>query len=268
MIILDRIELADAFTPKELVVELFKQCPKLTPPIPIEELARAAGIKEILSLDSKLIEGMLVADEGKDSGVIFYNRSNRPIGRQRFTIGHELGHFLLLHHNGNMTCDSADVSFSSYSENEIEKEANEFAQLLLLPDKMIQEEFENTSLSIQTFQDTSNLFKMSFEATANKCTKFGERPFALVYSKDDRVRYCWKDHKRFPYYNLLKKGSLLPRSSQAMTLTLPEQTITSFHETACENWFKTSSNYQLPITLIEQTFFQNDGFKVTLLFEE
>jgi Zn-dependent peptidase ImmA (M78 family) len=267
MIILDRMALADAFTPKDLVQEIFRQCPNLKPPIPVRELAVASGILEILTVNSSVIEGMLVTDEGKEAGVIYYNDHNRPIGRQRFTIGHELGHFLLLNHNGNMTCSNTDVSLSSHSVDLIEKEANDFSQLLLLPEKLLKTELQSTSLSIQSLQAIADLFQMSFEATANKCTAISSKPFALVYSKDEKVRYCWKNHHTFPYYSALRKGSLLPRGSQALAMIPNEQTITEARETNASHWFNESSRYRLPKTIIEQTFFQNDGYKVTLLFE-
>ncbi|MEL0642366.1 ImmA/IrrE family metallo-endopeptidase [Pseudoalteromonas aliena] len=269
MLKLNTMDLADAFTPKELVDAIFKQCPNLKPPIPIKEIALAAGIKKIGTLNSENIEGMLVTDEGKNEGVIYYNSHEKPVGRQRFTIGHELGHFLLLHHNGIngiQTCDSADLSLSS--KDCIEKEANEFAQLLLLPDKLIKNAYRDKQPCLTSLEKVADNFEMSLEATANKCTKYGLKPFALVYSLNGVVRYCWKDHKRLPYYSSLKKGSQMPSSSQAVTLNLSEQTITQFTTAKATCWFNPSPKYDLPETILEQTYFQKRGYKVTLLVVE
>jgi len=266
MLTLNTMDLADAFTPEELVNGIFEQLPNLKPPIPIKEIALAAGIKKIDTIDSENIEGMLVTNDGKSEGVIYYNDKEKPIGRQRFTIGHELGHFLLLHHNGIQTCESTDLSLSS--KDCIEKEANEFSQLLLLPDPLIENAYRDTPPCLNSLEKVADNFEMSLEATANKCTKYGSKPFALIYSLNGVVRYCWKDHKRLPFYSLLKKGSRMPKSSQALTLPLPEQTISQFTKTKAAYWFNTSSKYELPEIIFEQTYFQKRGYKVTLLVVE
>ncbi|MET1253817.1 ImmA/IrrE family metallo-endopeptidase [Aliikangiella maris] len=269
MLKLDTMELADAFSPKELVDEIYRQCPDITPPVPVKELAYAAGIIKIEPIDTESIEGMLVTGEGKEYGVIYFNKSNnRPIGRQRFTIGHELGHFLLLHHNGNRTCSNADVSFSSYSLDTIEKEANDFSQLLLLPEHLLKKEFDSLLPSIENLQEISDLFQMSFEATANKCTKYGSKPFALFYSKDDKLRYCWRDFKKVPYALNIDKGELLPESSQARQLKVKEQSVSEEVRVQASCWFKNTEKHKLPEIMIEQTFFQKNGYKVTLLREK
>ena len=94
MIELNCIKFGDCFTPEDLVNEIYSQCPNLSPPIPIKVIAKAAGITHIVSRDMTL-EGILVADDGKTEGVILYNSASIE-GRQRFTIAHELGHFLLM----------------------------------------------------------------------------------------------------------------------------------------------------------------------------
>ena len=126
------MELGDCFTPDQLVEEIFRQQPKLTPPIPIEEIAAAVGISEIRPISTEEVEGMLVANESKSKGVIFYKEGS-PLGRQRFTIGHELGHFLLLHHGFKQQCSPSDIQFGASSPQllELENEANEFSQSLL-----------------------------------------------------------------------------------------------------------------------------------------
>ena len=140
--------------------------------------------------------------------------------------------------------------------------------MLLLPENLIKDYFYNTIPCLKALEKVAETFEMSFEATANKCTKYGSKPFALIYSKNDIVRYCWKDHKRLPYYSLLKKGSAMPAKSQALTLQLPDKTISPFSKTNALDWFKANSKYKLPNVLIEQTYFQTKGYKVTLLMED
>lgn len=71
-------------------------------------------------------------DTGKEEYFILYDESKK-VGRKRFTIAHELGHYFLKHHQliegeiiarGEITDKEYDV---------LEKEANYFARLLLVP---------------------------------------------------------------------------------------------------------------------------------------
>jgi hypothetical protein len=51
-----------------------------------------------------------VANEYKTEGVILINNS-KEIGtkeRQRFTLGHEIGHFMIPHHGHEMSCSISD----------------------------------------------------------------------------------------------------------------------------------------------------------------
>lgn len=263
MIILDRMALADCFSPEELVSEIFRQCPDLPLPIPINEIASATGIVKLIPICSQSIEGMLVSDPGKNNGVIYYNPDPRkPIGRQRFTIGHELGHFLLLNHGPSMTCAAEDIkNFSKNTLKPFEDEANKFSQLLLLPNHLIQNEIDDKEPTIELLCCTSEKFNMSFEATANKCSSYGGQPFALVYSKDGLVRYCWRDWRKFPFQLPLKKGDAIPHRDRI--LINKNQSITKQSLVNPSLWLNPEE--ELPKYLLEQTYTQENGYQVTML---
>lgn len=266
MIKLDCMELGDCFTPEQIVKEIYHQCPDIRAPIPIEEIAKAAGIVEIKAMSTEDVEGMLVADDAKSSGVIFYKESS-ILGRQRFTIGHELGHFLLLHHGSEQSCTSNDIKFSSSSNTlkKIESEANQFSQLLLMPDDLISSAINGSAVSMKSLKLISDNFEMSFEAMANKCSSLSDTPFALIYSKDGVVRYCWRDWKKFPYWIPFKANDLMPSTSQAINLSQPDETISNSVEVDPTEWISTNYKQSMPDTLIEQTYKQLDGYQVTMI---
>lgn len=266
MISLDCMELGDCFTAEQLAEEIFRQCPNIKAPIPIDEISRAAGIVDIKAMHFEDVEGMLVADDAKSSGVIFYKESS-PLGRQRFTIGHELGHFLLLHHGSEQSCTSNDIRFGSSSNvlKKLESEANQFSQLLLMPDNLISSAINGTSVSMELLKLISEDFLMSFEAMANKCCSLSNTPFALIYSKDGQVRYSWKDKERFPYWIPFKAKDLMPPSSQAIILSQPEETISGLVKVDPSVWIRTSYKQSMPDMLFEQTYTQLDGYQVTML---
>src|SRR5687767_2281115 len=62
------------------------------PPVPILKIVKKLGIDLIDYNLGGEISGLLVIDNNK--GTIGYNPNDPPV-RQRFTIAHELGHYLL-----------------------------------------------------------------------------------------------------------------------------------------------------------------------------
>src|SRR6185437_10705677 len=109
-------------------------------PVPIEELARQLDIREIAPLETEGFEGGLLTDEARSSGIILVNGAARR-GRRRFTIGHELGHFLIPTHKpkkgSEFLCSRDDMRRWSDKDQDsyvrMEVQANEFSALILMP---------------------------------------------------------------------------------------------------------------------------------------
>jgi Zn-dependent peptidase ImmA (M78 family) len=85
-------------------------------------------------------EGGLLTDRERSSGVILVKRG---VSRQRhrFTLGHELGHFLMPSHlpdtEGRFLCSQTDMLLLNQKEGDrrakMEVEANRFSSLILMP---------------------------------------------------------------------------------------------------------------------------------------
>jgi Zn-dependent peptidase ImmA (M78 family) len=88
-------------------------------------LAEAMGI-DIRFVKISSFEGMYLADEG-----MILIASERPEGRKRFTCAHEIGHHVLGH--GTVI----DEIIESGSDKEIEKEADFFGSMLLMPSSAV-----------------------------------------------------------------------------------------------------------------------------------
>jgi Zn-dependent peptidase ImmA (M78 family) len=121
------------------VKELLERCRIKEPPVPVEEIARKLGLQiEYRKLDEAEFSGILIR-EG-DKAVIGVNASHTET-RRRFSIAHEIGHYLL-HEGTQVFVDRAySVSLrnaeSSLGTNLEEIEANTFASLLLVPDAFL-----------------------------------------------------------------------------------------------------------------------------------
>lgn len=260
MLKLELIELADLVHPEALVDEIIRQNPHIQTPIPVEDIARLAGISKIEPLSSDGFEGTLIANLEKSEGAIFYN-STRPRSRQRFTIGHELGHFLLpWHRQQTFQCTVEDIS--NRTNKNWENQANAFSAELLLPRLMLKSRLQKLKEpELAHVQDLARDFETSIEATARRVVELNEYPCAVVFSKDNLVRYTVKS-KYFEEQLCVWKGDRLPSASPSRNSTSdPDE----WDEMDSHWWLKERKGDGFPESVYEQTLCQESGYKVTLL---
>lgn len=260
MLKLDLIELADLVHPEQLVDAILQQNPDIPLPVPIEELARLTGIKKIEPMESEGFEGALIANPEKSEGAIFYSSlGRRP--RQRFTIGHELGHFLLpWHRQSTFKCTAEDISRRAKKDWEIQ--ANQFAAELLIPQKLLKPRLlklrdpEMAHVSLLASE-----FGTSIEMTARRLVEQNDYPCAVVFSKDNLVRYAVKS-TYFEEQLCVWKGDGLPsKSPSRMSTSDPDE----WQELGAYWWLKERNDRDAPESVYEQTLCQETGYKVTLL---
>lgn len=121
--------------------DLLGGCRVTAPPVPVDQIAASHGIQIIRSAAEWSESGFLLRDA--DRIIVGINGRNSP-KRQRFTIAHELGHWLL-HEGKRLIVDQSvminkrdDVSSQATDRQEIE--ANQFAAELLMPRDFIANE--------------------------------------------------------------------------------------------------------------------------------
>lgn len=101
---------------------------------------------------NRKIEGLTVVD---GLGTSFSYERDNPKVKQNFTLCHELGHFILKH-DGNYFAESIDNQ-----ENLIEREANIFSAVVLMPDIVL---LSKIYYSCDTFQQVQNSLEVSKQA--------------------------------------------------------------------------------------------------------
>src|ERR1700730_14404412 len=105
---------------------------KLVAPINLSEVARLLGL-EIQYHDATGFDGALVCSKENRLGTILVKNSIRDVGRRKFTVAHEIAHYVLPHHGATGSiCRSDDVESWDRSLPEHEREANVFAGELLI----------------------------------------------------------------------------------------------------------------------------------------
>ena len=115
-------------------------------PVPVEKIAEKFGLKVVEFDFPDSIPGVLRAEKG----VIGVNKKNHRV-RRRFTIAHELGHFLLEHAHRKDTDITENVSDQHILE---EREANSFASQILMPEPMVRKEVEGKAIDLKKIATT------------------------------------------------------------------------------------------------------------------
>lgn len=130
-------------TAREQAHALVERLGLKAPPVPVEKLAKALGVRiEYNPFDDEL-SGMAFLRDGRP--IIGVNSKHHP-NRQRFTIAHELGH-IILHRPHLETAILIDKNrnflprdpTSAEGTDPLEVQANAFASELLLPTKLVRQ---------------------------------------------------------------------------------------------------------------------------------
>jgi hypothetical protein len=155
-----------------------------------------AGVREIrppVRFDDAAFEGMLARDP-TDPAVwgIAYNGMVSP-ERQRFTIAHELGHFVL-HRNRqpSFDCDKESVYSGHETIRRIEREADDFAANLLMPGDLLRQWTANRRIDLHVLSAIAQRFEVSFEALCIRFIKYTSERAILVYWDNGYAKYEWR----------------------------------------------------------------------------
>ena len=125
---------------RRIAAELLAEHSIKRPPVPVEAIAKAAGVQVTYRNFNNEISGALVR---RGTSAIIAVAAEQPLVRQRFTIAHELGHFLLhatageeVHIDKHFKVQFRSPA-SSTAEDVGEIEANAFAAALLMPEEWL-----------------------------------------------------------------------------------------------------------------------------------
>jgi len=151
------------------------------PPVKVEEIAESLGLKVIRADLGDEVSGLLVSD-GIEAQICVQKRDSRP--RQRFTIGHEIGHYYMRHQfengehvhvdKGHFISERGPRAADGVDPREIE--ANQFAACLLMPSKLVHEKVAELGGGPLLDQHVTRLakdFQVSEQAMTIRLTTLG-----------------------------------------------------------------------------------------------
>lgn len=159
------------------------------------------------------LEGSLVRTHGARKWTILLNSRVSNARRRRFTLGHELGHFMC-HREIQERFEDSEDSLNNFHDS-IEREANVFAAWLLMPANLLRSEFQSLNWETGTLRDIGNRFECSLQASALRYIQiFKNKPVGFVVSRDGMVLWASKSEKA-PFMKSFCFGDELPEASQA-----------------------------------------------------
>ncbi|OYU14924.1 MAG: hypothetical protein CFE37_08575 [Alphaproteobacteria bacterium PA4] len=259
-----RMDLADCGSPERLLQVLFGYYPDISRRVPLEAIASDVGIIGFTTLEVEGFIGGLTADPDKNQGIIL-TKDGLSNKRKRFTIGHELGHFLIPTHNYQRQCSKQDLEENSRTSTykRQESEANRFSAGLLMPKPLFIADIDSLgSIDAGHIRQLSDLYDVSMEAVANRYVDLSPETCAVIFSYQDVVRYS-RTSKDFPPLDI-RNGSQLPLAS----LTRRYRSTGGTSQWVSQHggiWLLPQYNVRFP-TVLEQAVCQSNGFKVTLLY--
>jgi len=269
MINLDLIEFADLVRPKQIVDEITSQIPDLPIPIPLEDIAAAVGINKIEYTELDGFEGVLLANKEKIKGAILINSKSRH-HRQRFSLGHEIGHFMIPRHGHEMHCGLEDLTTKENkhlsNKQKIELEANQFSAEILMPKKHFRNyNGFNETPSMDCLIDQANDFDVSFEAGAQRFCNLHDEPVAIVFSYNNKVRYSCKSTE-FPFWITPGKNDPVPPGSFTKKASNKPDNSTYSDRVLSSIWIGDDKYFNTPEDIIEDIYILQNGYIATMLF--
>lgn len=179
----------------------------------MEDLAYALGVevtyRPLFGADAHLIRV-------GDCGGITINASLDDLGRCRFALAHELGHWVL--HKGRtqvFMCTAENMRDYEGSVEEIE--ANAFASALLLPMKMMLPQHKSAEPSLALIENLAERFNVSLTVAALRyVSKFGH-PLMVVFSRAGSIDW-WRRNDTHMDYMYFEKNQPLQRESYAFSV--------------------------------------------------
>ena len=173
---------------------------------PAEALLRSYGITEPSQIDLDAIacdqqavvryralegcEARLVA--GREKAVISVNTTGVSPGRQRFSLAHELAHWICDRRTGSFLCAKTDIGPQNAEAKSIEAYANAYASQLILPSYLVDPWLTGRAATLKVARALAIDFRSSLTAAAIKLIK--RTTHVAMVARHGQGRLIW--HQR------------------------------------------------------------------------
>jgi Zn-dependent peptidase ImmA (M78 family) len=173
----------------EQLAELLADRLKMSGVPELSAIADRIGLR-IREVEADGFDGSLVRALDGPKGIIAVNSAIRELTRKRFTIGHEIGHYLIPHHRSlRNVCRSEDIERWHSSLASAEREANEFSAELLLPRRLVAPRLGLKNPSLHTIRAVAREFSTSLTATIYRFLEMTDLACCMIWSEDGRAKW-------------------------------------------------------------------------------
>jgi len=167
------------------------------------EVARVLKLK-VKEEQLRGCDGVLVRPLGLNRGIIAVRRDMRSPGRKRFTIAHEIGHFVLHGYDDHGSiCKEKDIEGWAKAGSDKEKQADDFAAELLIPTAAVAPHLTSTTPSLGVVEKIADDCGASLSASAWRYCDLTSEQCAIIWSENQEIVWS-KSSPEFPFF--LKKG--------------------------------------------------------------
>lgn len=170
----------------------------------------------------KNFEGMLLPNpKNKSEWGIFYNSSITSKGRQNYTLGHELGHYLLHRHQSPAGIQCSDRDMHDWTSEYAQKEAqaNTFSSFLLMPLDDFRTQADGHKGSMELMQHLADRYDVSITAAILKWLGMTDQRAMIVVGKDGFMDWAWSSEpllKSGVFYKARQETTEMPAQSLAV----------------------------------------------------
>lgn len=213
-------------------------------PVPLPALAEQLSVLvQEASLEN--LEGCLVTDG--DTGGILLN-SDCPSRRRRFTLAHELGHYVLHRTQQHRFADQEKELFSFSSR--VEVEASAFASYLLMPPQLLPQAFGREVPSLALAEDVSERFDVSLMAVLKRLVRESNYLTVFICSSGNRVQWPEFSPEVQGYNHVVSE---LPKASAAYALFRDEAEDVYTRTSPAEIWFDRGQFSDMGLYVVEES---------------
>jgi hypothetical protein len=128
---------------------------------------------------------------GPGNWALVYNNAITSPGRIRFTLAHELGHYLChRQQSGEFNCSEADTLHWDSPERQMENQANQFASYLLMPRPDFVTQIGSATIDLDVLGACADRYGVSLTSAVLKWLDFTTDRAVLVLSRNGVVQWA------------------------------------------------------------------------------
>jgi hypothetical protein len=265
-----RIDLDGVGSPAGIAKRIHELAPDLPAKFDLEALCTALDIASVAETDVSGFEAALVMDSNGASGSILLASGRRP-ERHRFSIGHELGHFLIEGHaptpGERHGCSLDHFHLHDTREKDrrrrIEAEANRFAGQLMMPRNKLRGMMTAREPDLAEIVSLAAEFGVSKEAMARSYVEASRHTIAAIVTRHGRIERVYRQPDVFPWIEP-GRGAQVPFASIAADDPPAVRRISEIAECDPDVWLSEYAARGVEV-LTEQVMWQSQGYAMVLL---